>query len=176
MTDISREYGTALFALACEGQSQEEYALSLETVERAFEQNPDYAEFLSSPSVPLSERLASLDACFGDRLPEHILSMLKLLCEKRRLFCLGEAVREYMALLDASKHVSSARITSAVPLTDDEKRRLIQKLESVCHGKVNAEYFVDGAVLGGLVVEIDGKVMDGTLRQRLRNVKEVMNT
>ena len=63
---------------------------------------------------------------------------------------------------------------TARPLTDDEKRRLIQKLESVCRGKVNAEYFVDGAVLGGLVVEIDGKVMDGTLRQRLRNVKEVM--
>jgi F-type H+-transporting ATPase subunit delta len=176
MNNIGKEYGTALFALACESGSQESYARSLEEVRTVFAQNPDYAEFLSSPSVLLSERLASVDTCFGDSAPEHVVSMLKLLCEKRRIFCLGEAIDEYMALLDASRHVSSAKITSAVPLTDDQKRRLIQKLESVCNAKVNAEYFVDEAVLGGLVVEIDGKVMDGTLRQRLRNVKEVINT
>ena len=176
MNNIGKEYGTALFALSCETQSQESYASSLRSVCEVFEQNPEYAEFLSSPSVLLSERLASVDACFGDTEPEHVVSLLKLLCEKRRIFCLGEAVREFMALLDAAGRVSSAKVTSAVPLTDTEKQKLIQKLESLCGGRVNAEYFVDAAVLGGLVVEIDGKVMDGTLRQRLRNVKEVINT
>ena len=61
-------------------------------------------------------------------------------------------------------------------LTDEEKQKLIKKLESMEKGSVRAEYFVDGSILGGLIVEIDGKIMDGSLRHRLHDVKEVMNT
>lgn len=176
MNNIGKEYGTAMFALACESSAQDKYADALALVRDAFEREPEYGEFLSSPSVSLGDRLSTLDVAFADKVPEDVLSFLKLLCEKRRMFCLAEAIKEYMLLLDASRHVSLAKVTSAIELTDAEKQKLMTKLEAVCGGKVNAEYSVDAALLGGLIVEIDGKVMDGTLRQRLRDVKEVMNT
>ena len=79
-----------------------------------------------------------------------------------------------MALLDVSRHVSSAKVTSAVELTAEEKQKLMKKLESLCNGRVNAEYVIDTSLIGGLVVEIDGKIFDGSLRHRLRKVKDVM--
>lgn len=176
MTEISKEYGTALFLLACEEQKQRDYAVALETIKTAFLEQPQYLELLSSPSISLKERLEVIDKAFADSVPEHVLSFLKLLCEKGRITCFMESVEEYNALLDASERVSNAKITSAVALTEDEKQKLIKKLEQLNKGSVHAQYFVDADLLGGLIVEMDGKIMDGSLRHRLYDVKEVMKS
>ncbi|MGM9646957.1 MAG: ATP synthase F1 subunit delta [Eubacteriales bacterium] len=176
MTEIGKEYGTALFMLACEERAIAEYADALDKIKSAFSENPEYVEFLTSPSIPLSERLAAIRQVFGEALPEQVLSFLQLMCEKGRMNCFSQAAEEYEALLSASEHVSNAKITSAVELTAVEKQKLTAKLEAVCKGKIKAEYFIDKNLLGGLIVEMDGKIMDGSLRHRLREVKEVMKT
>lgn len=176
MTEIGREYGTALFMLACEVCEQERYGDALKTVENAFGEYPQYQELLASPGVSLNERLRVIDTVFADRVPEHIVSYLKLLCEKGRISYFAESVREYHALLDASKRISNAKITSAVELTENEKQKLITKLETIVKGKVEAEYFVDSDLLGGFIVEMEGLVMDNSLRHRLHDIKGVINT
>ena len=176
MTEISKEYGTALFMLACEENEQERYAKALESIENAFLENPQYQELLASPSVSLNERLCVIDTVFADSIPEHILSYLKLLCEKGRIPYFIESVQAYKELFDASKHISNAKITSAVELTENEKQKIIAKLESMEKGKVQAEYFVDADLLGGFIVEIDGKILDGSLRRRLHEIKGVINS
>lgn len=175
MTEIAKEYGTALFMLACEENSAEEIHLALEKVNSVFTQNPEYIEFLSSPSISLKERLSAIDIAFGDSLPEHLLSFLKLLCEKARISCYFDSADEYKALFDASRRISNAKVTSAVELTAEEKQKLKSKLEGTCKGEVNLEYFIDESLLGGLVVELDGKILDGSLRHRLSEVKEVIS-
>lgn len=176
MTEIGKEYGAALFMLACEEHARETYGESLKLIKGIFKEEPDYAELLSSPGISLQERLHVIDVAFSDKVPEHILSFIKLLSEKGRISCLMDAIEEYEALLDASRHVYNARVTSAVALTEDEKRSLVGKLEKMSKGTVLAEYFVDEALLGGLIVEMDGKIMDGSLRHRLVEMKEVMNS
>ena len=177
MTDIGKEYGTALFMLAaeCGDNAKREYAESLKLVSGTFKAEPMYAELLASPALPLGERLGIIEAAFGERLPEHVLSFMKLLCEKGRMPCFSSAVEEYMALLDASERISNARVTSAVELTEDEKNRLCKRLCEKLKAEVKIEYFIDEGLLGGLIVEVDGTVIDGSLRHRLREVKEVMN-
>ena len=175
MTEIIKEYSTALFMLASETGSQKEYAGILNEIKKVFIDNPAYLDLLSSPSIPVVERLSVIDGAFGKDAPEYVLSYLKLLCEKGRIGEFIESVDEYNALLNASERVFTAKVTSAQELTLEEKDKLIQKLEKSYLGKVQAEYLVDGALLGGMIVEIDGKVMDGSLRRRLQDVKEVIN-
>ena len=175
MTDIAKEYGTALFMVACEENSKREYAEALERIKKTLDSFPEYSELISSPGIPLNERLDVIDKTFSGSVPEHVLSYLKLLCEKGRISCLKDSIGEYKALLDESERVSKVKVTSATPLTDEEKRKLISKLEQMEKRKVSAEYFVDAALLGGLVVTVDGKIMDGSVRQRLHDVKEVIN-
>ena len=175
MTEISKEYGAALFMLACEMGEQKSYADALETVKRAFVESPEYAEMLSSPSIALRERLDAIEAAFSGRVPEQVLSYLMLLCEKGRVSCFLESVEAYCDLLSASERVFAAKVTSAVALTEEERKKLIEKLEATYKARVQAEYFVDATLLGGLIVEIDGKIMDGSLRHRLHRVKEALN-
>ncbi len=176
MTQIGKEYGAALFMLACEEEKKHIFAKELDDIKDIFKENPQYAELLASPGVSMKDRLSAIDSVFADRVHEYILSFLKLLCEKGRMSCFAEAAEEFKALLDASEHISCVKVTSAVELTDEEKTKLINKLELMERGKVQAEYFVDAALLGGLVIEIDGKVIDGSVRHRLHEVKEVINT
>lgn len=176
MTEISKEYGTALFMLACEEARQREYATALDAVRRAFLDCPQYAEMLSSPSISQKERLDAIDAAFSEVAPEHVLSYLKLLCERGRIGCFLESVEEYMALLAASEHIADVKVISAVALTEEEKQKLTEKLEQTEKVRIRAEYEVDPSLLGGLIVEIDGRIMDGSLRHRLYKIKEVMNT
>jgi F-type H+-transporting ATPase subunit delta len=175
MTDLAKEYGTALFALAMEENAAKEYAAALDLVREALEQEPEYLTFLISPSIPVRERIAAIETAFAQQVPEQVLSYLSLLCEKGRMACFWDSVEAYRALLDASQRVSKAKVTSAAELTLEEKEKLKCKLEAMCQGSVEPEYFLDEALLGGLIVEIDGKILDGSLRHRLQEVKEVMN-
>ena len=77
MTDISKEYGTALFMLACEENCQKQYAEAPGRIRAAFEENPQYLGMLSSPSISLSERLDAIGAAFAAVVPAHVLSYLK---------------------------------------------------------------------------------------------------
>ena len=162
MTEIAREYGTALFMLACEENCKKEIAAGLDTMRDAFLQEPEYGALLASPAVPLAERLESARAAFGGTVHAHALSFLQLLCEKGRIGFFTECVEVYHALLDASEHRSHAKVTSAVPLDKQERDKLLRKLSDMCGGEVSVEYSVDAALLGGFVVEVDGKIMDAS--------------
>ena len=175
MTDVGKEYGAALFMIASEESLQSEYGEALRNVREIFSSNTEYVELLESPSIPLGERLSVIDNVFAEAIPQNALSFLKLLCEKGRIRCYDVAIKEYLDLLDDFQHTSRAKVTSAVELTAQEKSKLTQKLTSVYGGKVDIEYVIDKDIIGGLVVEIDGKIMDGSLRHRLREVKEVIS-
>jgi len=175
MNDVGKEYGTALFMLACEEEAKNEYAAALEAVESTFAENPEFQEILNSPALSLKERLHTIDEVFSETLPHHVLSFIKLLCEKGRISSFHQATKEFHTLFNASKQIFLARITSSAPLSDSEKEQLICKLEAIQHGKIRGEYFVDPSLIGGMTVEINGKIFDGSLRHRLYEIKEVMN-
>ena len=174
MKEISKQYAEAIFELACEGGTEDAVMEALESAARLFEQNPEYMELLSSPAVPLTERLAIVEGTFSGRLPEMVVSLLGLMCEKGRIGAFPTCVEEYRRLLDVRRSVVMARVISAVPVTEGEKAALKQKLENKCGGTVELSCEVDAAIMGGLIVEMQGAVMDGSLRQRLREVKDVM--
>ena len=66
MAEIAKEYGTALFMLACDENEKKGYAEALEAVKNIFAEYPQYAELLSSPSIPLRERLSVIEQTFSD--------------------------------------------------------------------------------------------------------------
>ena len=175
MTDIGREYGAALFMLAAEEEKTAAYFDALSAVKAAFEGESEYLDFLSSPNIPVSERTKALEDAFGSFLPENVLSFLQLLCEKGHAREFFACVEEYKKLLDQSMKVSVATVISAVALTETEKKKIKQSLKKISGHSVTLECSVDEKLLGGLVIQMDGKVIDTSLRTRLVEVKDVMS-
>jgi len=175
MTQLDREYAVALYGLAAENDARDDYVASLRTVVEAFRNNPQYVDFLASPGIPIRERLAALEEAFLDTVHEHVLSLVQLLCEKGRVASLTDIATEYKRMVDEYHRRSQAIVRSSVPLTEDERVRLREKLEKMSGHSVRLVCQLDPTLLGGVVVEMDGRCIDGSLRRRLHEVKDVMN-
>ncbi len=174
MSEISNEYAKALFMLASEKELREDYKEGLETVSKVFLDNPQYIDFLGTFAIPLEERLSALESAFGERIPRDVLSFLKILCEKKHIGEFSECADEYISMYNEIGKVSNAKVTSAVELTDKEKAQLLEKLEKSSGKKMVIDYQVDPTILGGLIVETDGKIMDSSLKKHLKDMKDVI--
>ena len=100
------------------------------------------------------------------------MSFLELLCEKGHMALLHDCYREYDALYRAFSGRSVARIVSAVALTDEQKAELIARLEKMSRHQVKAHYELDESLLGGVIIYMDDRIIDGSLRRKLREMKE----
>lgn len=176
MNDIATEYASALFLLASEENKTEEYHAALETVSQVLEENEEYLSLLASPAIPLVQRLKLIDDALSSEILQEVLSYLKLLCEKGRISYFLSSAKEYHRLYEKAKRRLRVKVTSAVELTEEEKKKLTEKLEQARNCSIDAEYFVDEALLGGVIVETDSKIWDGSVRSRLQKVKEVINS
>lgn len=173
MTEMSKEYAAALFALACEEQAEQTVASALEQIFSAWQENPAYGELLASPAIPQSERRQMIAQAFAFA-PQHVISFMQLLCERGRIRILPACVEEYRRLLQQWESRAIAKVTSAVALTEEEKAALAQKLQRFGSHTVTLECTVDPSLIGGIIVEMDGRLIDGSLRHRLQQVKEVI--
>lgn len=174
MTEIIREYAEALYEIACEENSRKEYAKTLEMLSAAFGENPEYIEFLICPGIPLSERLKAVEDAFAGRVPEYIVMFIQLLCEKGRIQLFSQCVADYVKLVDASENIAVAKITSAVKLTQSEMDGIRLKLEKLIKKRIVMECITDPSIMGGVIIETEGRIIDGSLRRSLHEVKEVI--
>lgn len=175
MTQTSKEYAAALFLLAKETGMEKEISDALAGVLQVFRDNPDYIELLAAPGIPKRERAGAVEQALTGAVPEYVVSFIQMLCERGHIRSLEACVREYERLVQESKHISTAQVVSAVPLTEEEKERLERKLQALSGHSVILECSLDESLMGGLVVQMDGRVLDGSLKHRLHEVKEVMH-
>lgn len=176
MTQTSKEYAEALFELALGDGRVAEVSEALKLVETSLAETPGYREMLASPAIGKDERLASLDAVFGDQVPKIVLALLRMMVSRGHISSLDGMFRAYEELAREQRGETVARVTSAVALTEDEASRLKEKLEKKTGRKVTLSLSVDPSLLGGIRVETDGRVIDGTVRNKLNQIKEVMDS
>lgn len=174
MMQTDKEYAEALFMLAAEENKCDEFLTHLNVIKALIAENPDYIEFLSSPAIPLNERLQAIDEAFGASMPEYVVSFLKLLCENGRVRTLPGCIDEFAKLVMALSGKSLANIYSAVELSDEQKKAVCVKLEKLTGRSVDPFYIIDESLIGGLKIEIEGKTYDGSVRHHLREVKDVI--
>lgn len=174
MSEVSTEYAKALFMLAGEKECIDEYKNSLEKAEEVFKANPSYIDFLYNFAIPLEERLNALEEAFSDYIARDVLSFLKLLCEKKHITEFHECAKCYYDLYNEIDKLLNVKVTSAVELTDSQKKALKEKLELKYKKSVVIDYNIDKAVIGGIVLETDGKIIDSSIKKHLKDIKDVI--
>ena len=175
MTATGNNYAEALFMLAREENSIDEFYNSLKLVEEVFNDNPDYLQFLATPSIPKDERTAALSAALGGKINTHILSFLQLLCEHGRAEGFFECASEFARLREWAKGTVVAVVKAAVELTESQKQGLIESLQKRSGKTVSLKCVIDTTLLGGIVVELDGELLDGSIKQNLKRAREVIS-
>ena len=171
MTTAWGLYGQSLYDLAAEEKADDQIMEELEAVRGIFRENPDYITLLSEPSIPGKNRIQLLDEAFGGQIHPYLLNFLKILVEKGMLRGFSTCYSTYRKSYNKDHGISEAMVTSAVALDESQAEALREKLEKLSGRKVLLRRRVDEKVLGGLRVELDGRLFDGTVGGRLEELR-----
>ena len=175
MTNVGREYAIALFEAAYEDGSLDAVREDLTEIRKLLKKEPDYISFLMNPGIPKEERLDSLSEAFEGNVEDLLYSFLAVMVTNNHMNEFFTAAKEFEKMYEDYKKISFAVITSAVKLTDEEKRKIVTRLRKVTGKVISPIYKVGESIIGGITVTCDGKFFDGSVVRNLKNIKEVIS-
>jgi F-type H+-transporting ATPase subunit delta len=167
---IARNYAEALFEIGERSGQGERYADLLDAVAAAIETTPRVKAVLMSPKVPKSEKARLLGGALKDAPREFVL-WVQAVVKRGRQGLLREIANEYLALLDIRLNRIRAAVTLARSPDEKLKRLIEQNLSRQLEKEVIAAYLVEPEILGGAIVRLGDRVLDGSVRRRMTKLR-----
>lgn len=165
----ARRYAQAAFAVALEQNDLERWAQDLRSIEALAGQR-DVLEVLESSRVRPEQKERLLQAGLPDVNP-LALNLARILVSKGRVALAGQMREEFDRLVDEHRGIAHATVVTAVPLSEQDRREVEKRLSQVVGKQVMVEAEVDTSVLGGLVARIGDRLIDGSTRTRLLDLR-----
>lgn len=173
---MAGRYASALFSLAREGQETDKVAAALKTFAGMIAESPDLERLVRSPVFSAEDQVKALGAIL-DRagIVGVAAKFIKLVAAKRRLFAIRDMIANYDKLNDSYRGVARAEVTTASPLSDAHIGALKDALKGVTGGKdVEISVKTDPAIIGGLIVKLGSRMVDGSLKTKLNSIRTRM--
>ncbi len=169
---VDMTYGEALFEAASDVKKTKlilEEALELQEL---FKKDPEFFEFIKTPVISAAEKKQAISKIFSGRICDELLHLLWILIDKRRVREFGNIIRRYQHLIDESHGFSLGTIFSVNPLSKEQLETFEEKTGNLIRKKVKLENKTDSAIIGGVRIFIEGKVIDATIKKRLNDLSE----
>ena len=166
----ARRYAQAVFELALENRELEKWFDDLTLLSDSVS-NQEFLDFLSQPRVTSEEKIRVVRDALGDLVEPLALNLMSLLATKNIAHILPGITDQYQELLDAQQGIERAEAVTAIPLDDDVQRRITEMLSAMSGRDVRLTTRVDAEILGGMIIRIGDRVMDGSTRSRLRAMR-----
>jgi F-type H+-transporting ATPase subunit delta len=166
----ARRYAEAAFDIATRDNSIDAWRGELDAAAEVVE-DERVGRGLANPSIPLETRLATAERTFGKLVGQKTLNLIGLMLRRGRIQELPKLAEEFRRLDNERQGITRATATSASPLTKDEVAALTRRLEDYTGGRVELDVQVDPSLLGGLVVRVGDRLIDGSVRSRLERLR-----
>ncbi len=172
---VAKRYARALFSLGGEAGGFEPVGRALAELAAAF-RNPELRAVAGDPTLDRKKR-RQVALAIAERLgvATPVASFARLLGEKNRLRELDAIEREYQRLADRAFGQVRAQVVSAKPLSAESARQLDDLFARRTGKRIVSEVEVDPALLGGVTVEVQGRVFDGSLRTQLYRLRRALS-
>ena len=173
---ISRAYGEALFDIAVGSKKTDVVVGEVKGLEKVLTENPELLKFLGHPDIELSEKVTTVEKIFQGRISDEIVGLLRIVVTKGRSSELMNILDYFIAKTKEFKKIGIASVTSASELSDVQKQKIVEKLlSSTSYKEFEMSYRVDPELIGGIVIRIGDRVVDGSVRSKLLNLKRELS-
>jgi F-type H+-transporting ATPase subunit delta len=166
----AKRHAQAVFQLALERGELERWLDDLKTIATTLSE-PQLRAILESPKVHLDEKMDLINRCLP-RVSQLPLNLVYLLVARRRLRLIDQIVSEYQRLADAYQGLEHAEVTTAIPLDEEDKKRLSERLAELTGTRIMLTTKVDPDVIGGFVVRIGDRLIDGSTKSKLDSLRK----
>ena len=174
MTDAANVYGQALYELARDEGLALRILGELKVLNTSFAQEPGFVQLLASPTVPKQERCQILDSALRSQVHPYVLNFLKILTEKGYISRFDRCCDAFKRQYNQDNGIMEVTAVTAAPLSDELCQKLRAKLSGVTGKTIDLTCRVDPGILGGVRLDWDGKQLDGTVRRRLDDIRDIL--
>lgn len=172
---VSRRYARALFDVAEGAGTVDEVEEEFKAVTSLIDGDGEVKHFWTSRAVQAEAKKATIEASFGGHgIGRPVLNFLKVVVDKGRESSLPGMLTEYSRLADDHRRVVDVEVRSATELGSATCERIGKGVEASLGKKVRLRVMVEPELIGGIVVRIGDRVMDGSVAGRLTALKRTM--
>lgn len=172
---IAKTYSEALFEVALEDNTIDKFLEELQFIADTLKMYPEFFTLLKSPQIHVSEKKEMVSEVFKDALSPEISNFIKIILDKNRSYYILQIKDAFEDLVNNHKGIIEAVAITAIPLNDEDKLKLKEKLEKITGKNIKIQNKIDTSLLGGVLVRIGDKVIDGTVKGRLDELKDSLS-
>lgn len=165
-----------LFDLASLAGAVEAVDEDLASVVKAVRGHVDLRQALTDTGVPAEKKRDILREIFGEAVSPETLSIVTLMVERGLTDKLGDLKRTYTEIMERENDVAVVEITTAIALDDKLRSTLVDKLAASLGRPVSLREHVDESIIGGIRINVAGKVLDGSVSTQLNSVRAALST
>jgi F-type H+-transporting ATPase subunit delta len=172
VSGLAERYAAALFELADERRALDAVADDLRAMRAMLHDSADLLRLLRSPVLSREEQGKAV-ALVAERaeLSQLTRDFLAVVARNRRLFAVPAMIGAYLAQLAERRGEVTAEVTAAQPLTEAQSSALTDQLRRAVGGRVAVDLKIDPSLIGGMVVKIGSRMVDGSLRSKLQRLR-----
>jgi F-type H+-transporting ATPase subunit delta len=165
---VARSYAEALMELALADDAVELYDQEMRVIADLLRTEEEFRLFLETPRIDPAEKKQVTRTVLEEKVPKRLLHFLLIVIDKRRARLLPAIADEFDLLVD--EHFGRLRVDVALAHEPDEKLKtdLKKRLGVLLQKEVIPRYRIDPRLIGGVVIRVGGKIMDGSIRHRLQ--------
>ena len=168
-------YGNALFELALEeGKLDSLYEEALALIQ-ILKDNDDLIKLLSHPKVSKEEKLKIVTDTFDGKASDELTGLMVMVVEKGHVNELISILNNFVKQVKKEKNIGVATVASAVELSESQKQAIEKRLiETTAYDTMEIDYSVDKSLIGGLVIRIEDRVVDSSIKTKLENMSRTL--
>lgn len=172
---MAQRYAAALLELAEEKRALDAVSADLVALGRMIADSGDLQTLISSPLIDRADQARAIGAVakaagFGELTQRFV----GLVAANRRLFALPAIVKSFQKMLADKRGEVAAEVTAAHALTEAQKAAVSDAIKRVVGGKVSIDMKVDPSLLGGLIVRVGSRMIDGSVKTKLQKLQLAM--
>jgi F-type H+-transporting ATPase subunit delta len=163
-------YAKATLDLAKENKALDALEKDMRSIAETIAESKELSDFLNSPVVKSADKKNVISEVFkgSNQITEGLITTL---LDNKRIGLLYDVAQKYIILNEDLKGQGVAYVTTAVPITEELEKKILQKVEELTGKKVVVENKVDAAILGGFVLRVGDLQYDASISNKLGNLK-----
>ena len=177
VSGLAVRYAAALFDLADERRILDEVASDLRQLRAMVQASPDLLRLIRSPILSRDEQSKGIEALADAAgLSPLVRDFLAVVARNRRLFAVPAMVEAFLAELAARRGEVTAEVLAAQPLSETQLAALNEQLRRSIGSRVSVDVRVDPGLIGGLVVKLGSRMVDGSIKSKLQRLQLAMKS
>jgi F-type H+-transporting ATPase subunit delta len=169
-TSSPRRYAQAVFQIAVEKDGLDTWMEDLRFLSSALEDR-DFSDLLDAPQISAGHKLSMVRQTLGDSVGTLALNLVSILASQSLAHTVSGVLGEYERLVDAHRGIERAEIVSAVPVDKGQLAETAKLLEGIVGKEVRLTSTVEPQVIGGLIVRVGDRVIDGSVKAKLSDMR-----